>query len=132
MDRLTTEKQTLGFFGALCGVMVSQLPELRAELGLDLASALGAVGCITGLILSLTYIRRSIGQSFNVLVLLALMCFAFCGLALMWRELSQAAMSGVSSLTAMETSYLVLKVVIIVYMVSWSIMAYIDGEGAST
>ncbi len=126
MEKLTTEKQTLGFFGALCGVMISQLPELRLGAEFSFGSASLTLGAIMALVLTVSFIRRGLSEISNGWMIVCLIAFLLAALCLARSEVSEILISGITGLTPESMQTLLLKFLLMLYLVSWSALAHFD------
>lgn len=126
MERLSTEKQTLGFFGALTGVMISQLPEFRLGENFTIISAGFSMIAIMALVLSTGFIRRGLGEVTNIWMIICVLGFFSAVIFLSRSELSYIYSHGIESASSVYKQSLSLKMLIVGYLVGWAALTHLD------
>lgn len=131
-EKISTEKTTLGFFGALCGVMLSQVPELRLGPGYSLWPAASCLTSILVLVVSMTYIRRGMNKTTSGWTLVSVAALITACVLLGWPEISMAFELGKGNIPDQYMQSASLKILVIGYLVIWTVFSYFDsGEPVS-
>lgn len=126
MEKLSTEKQTLGFFGALCGVMVSQLPELRLNEAFSFGGAAVTLAAIMALVLTVSFIRRGLDSVSGLWMVLSCLSFLAASVCFARNELTAIVNTGLPGLDGSDLQTLLLKSLLILYLVAWSTLSHLD------
>lgn len=128
MERITTEKQTLAFFGALCGAMIAQVPELRMGASFGFWPAFMTLASIVAMVLFTNQIRRGLGKTFTVRTLFAVISVLASIALLMLPEMGAISSANGLSVNPSIPQSLLLKILIISYLIVWSVISYLDSE----
>ncbi len=125
-ERLSTEKTTLGFFGAMCGVLVSQIPELRLGETYNLLQASGSLLAVVTLVTATTYIRRGLGKTSTEWVLFSVILFIGALVLLMIPEIYSALEGGIDAMPIERLRSASLKILLLVFLGIWSAFSFFD------